>query len=133
MKVLIPVVDCEDNKNIICENFDDAKYYCTYDSLNKTYEWEPVNSFANKIGNISFALKRKGILSVIIRKMPIMAVHLFTEMGISLYPAEGKYLYLNIELLNKNKLPTLSTQDGKNSESEIENCKSACSSCNSGC
>jgi predicted Fe-Mo cluster-binding NifX family protein len=133
MKVLIPVVNHKDEKNIICKEFDDAKYYCIYDSLNKTYEWEPVSSFTNKIGNISFALKRKGILSVIVRNMPIMAVHLFTEMGIKLYPAEGKYLYLNIELLNHNKLSTLFFDKGSKSDSETENCSTSCSSCNSGC
>lgn len=133
MKILIPVVDCEVEKNIICKEFDDATYYCIYDSLNNTYEWEHVSSFTNKIGNISFALKRKGILSVIVRNIPIMAIHLFTEMGIKLYPAEGKYLYLNIELLSKNRLSTYFLPNGIKSDTEIESCNTSCSSCHSGC
>lgn len=133
MKVLIPVVDHENAKNKITKEFDEASSYCIYDSSNKTYEWLPTNALTSKIGNISFALKRKNILSVIIREMPIMAIHLFTEMGISLYSAHSDNLVENINLFNKNKLNSLTSLNGNITQSTDLNCNASCGSCSSGC
>lgn len=129
MKVLIPVVDYENAKNKITKEFDDATSYCIYDSSNKTCEWLPTSALTSKIGNISFALKRKGILSVIIREMPIMAIHLFSEMGIALYPALGSCLDENIKLFDKKELTPLTILNGNVTQLTVSNC----SSCNSGC
>ena len=133
MKVLIPVVDHENEKNKITREFDDAASYCIYDSLSKTYEWLPTNALTSKIGNISFALKRKGILSVIIREMPVMAIHLFTEMGIALYPAQGNNLEENIKLFDKEELHPLTIVNGNVTHVSVSNCSTSCGSCNSGC
>ncbi|MBN2595208.1 MAG: NifB/NifX family molybdenum-iron cluster-binding protein [Marinifilaceae bacterium] len=133
MKVLIPVVDHENAKNKITKEFDDAASYCIYDSLNKTYEWLPTNALTSKIGNISFALKRKGILSVIIREMPIMAIHLFSEMGIALYSAQGNNLDENIKLFDKEELSPLTIVNGNVTQIHVSNCSTSCGSCNSGC
>ncbi|BAX82204.1 NifB/NifX family molybdenum-iron cluster-binding protein [Labilibaculum antarcticum] len=132
MKVLIPVVDHENAKNKITKEFDDAASYCIYDSLNKTYEWIPTNALTSKIGNISFALKRKGILSVIIREMPIMAIHLFTEMGIALYPAQGNSLDENINLFDKKELKPLTILNENVPQLAVSNRNSSCGSCSSG-
>ncbi len=112
MKVLIPVVDHKNARNKIMKEFDEANSYCIYDSSNKTYKWLPTNSLTSKIGNISFALKRKGILSVIIREMPIMAIHLFSEMGIALYPALGNSVDENIKLFDNKELKPLTILNG---------------------
>lgn len=133
MKVLIPVIDHENAKNLITKEFDNANSYCIYDSLNKTYEWVSTNFLTSKIGNISFALKRKGILAIIMREMPLMAIHLFSEMGITLYPAQGNSLNDNIKLFEQKELSPINVSNEIIPKNVISNCNTSCGSCNSQC
>jgi len=81
MNIIIPVTDNKDAKDIIAQGFHNTYYACVYNSTDNIYEWMDTNEFIQMEGNISLALKRRGILTIITSHIHLMALGLFNESG----------------------------------------------------
>ena len=126
MKVILPVMDGAKSKYELAAGFDDTEFVCIYDTETSQYEWMPLSEICAKIGNLSFALKRKGVFCIITNELPLLALGLFTESGLKVYKAKGVSLQENIELFNSGSLKKYSAID----TIEMAGCSSSCSSRN---
>jgi predicted Fe-Mo cluster-binding NifX family protein len=130
MKVITPVVDNKTRKFEIADGMHNAEFFCVYHCEGNIYEWINIEDLGSKAGNLSIALKRKGIYTIICTHMPIIALGLFTESGLNVYRAESYNLVENINLY-KNKLMKPFTTI---SALALEACSnSTCGSCKSPC
>jgi predicted Fe-Mo cluster-binding NifX family protein len=129
MNVIIPVEDIEKDKSILAKGFHNTNYACIYNTLNGSYEWLSTNKISTSEDNLSLALKRKGIYTIITSHMPYLALRLFKESGLSVYKSKGKNLEENIDLFLKNELDTFSPQI----QFKASSCSSSCSSCDTSC
>ncbi len=130
MKIILPVLDNTDRKFELAKGIHNAAFLCVYDCENKTYEWLTTAELSNKPGNLSLALKRKGIFTVICKQMPVIALGLFMESGLKVYHACGNQLEENIKFFENQQLQPFSAV----SALAIQACSSgACGSCKSSC
>lgn len=128
MKIIVPVLDNGSAKNYIAHGFHNAEYVCIYDTETKISEWLPTSEISKETGNITLALKNKGIMTIISNHMPSMALDLFSESGLKVYKAKSNSLSENLELFNQNLLPQYTSQLSFES-----GCSGSCSSCGSSC
>jgi len=130
MKVILPVLDNSEQKYNLAKGIINAAFLCVYDCENKTYEWLVTEELTNKPGNLSLALKRKSISTVICNQMPIIALGLFIESGLKVFHAHGDNLIENIKLFENKQLQPFTAV----SALAIQACSSgACGSCKSSC
>lgn len=104
MKIMIPVINDEAGKYTLAESFHNAEYACIYETDSKNYEWVKTTDLSEKSENLSFELKRKGILSVLINKMSPMALGLFIESGFKVFQAESTDMKENLDLFHQRLL-----------------------------
>jgi predicted Fe-Mo cluster-binding NifX family protein len=129
MRVLMPVIDNENEKHNIANGFFNTNYVCVYDSENQSYEWLATEEISKKIGNISLELKRKGIEAIISNDITFMALGLFVESGLKVYKAKGQSVQENINFLHDKELDQFTPLGAMSSAS----CHGSCSSCNTSC
>lgn len=132
MNVIIPVTDLEKDKSKLSKGFHNTDNVCIYNSLNNSYEWLKTKEISNSEDNLSLALKRKGIYTVITSHMPYLALRLFKESGIIVYKSKSKSLEKNIDLFLNRELEPFTPQIQFNNSSCSSSCSSA-SSCSSDC
>jgi predicted Fe-Mo cluster-binding NifX family protein len=126
MKIIIPVTDNKKDKYLIAQGFHNTSYVCIYNTSDNTYQWMETKEISEKEGNLSLALKRKGIFTIISSNMQLMALGLFIESGLKVYKAKGSSVTENIALFNSNQLEPFVSRFAGNPG----NCGGSCSSCN---
>lgn len=134
MKIIIPVVDDNDGKYTIAKGFHNIEYSCIFNSLNSSFKWIKTKEISSMEENLSIALKRDGIYSVVTSHMPFLAVRLFRESGLAIYKSKGKNVKDNISLFLNNELEAFTPQ--MNSDSIFNPCGSCSensSTCGSDC
>lgn len=129
MKVIIPILDNESNKDTVASGFHNAEYACIYDCGEKTSEWVSFSDLIKNAGNLTVELKTKGIYTVIAPFIPIMALGLFIDSNFKVYKATGKSVTKNIDMYLDNKLLPYTPQMVAGGLS----CSSSCSSCGIDC
>jgi len=127
MKVIIPVINKNDARNKLAGGFHNAQYLCIYDWHHHSYEWLSIDELTEKPGNLTLALKKRGIYTVISPQMPLMALGLFVESGFRVYRAIGTDLEENIQYFLENQLKPFEVFDAMS----ISACSLECSSCHS--
>lgn len=132
MNVIIPVTDLEKDKSKLSKGFHNTDNICIYNSLNDSYKWLKTKEISNSEDNLSLALKREGIYTVITSHMPYLALRLFKESGIIVYKSKSKSLEKNIALFLNRELEPFKPQIQFNNSSCSSSCSSA-SSCSSSC
>lgn len=123
MKVIIPVVNNENEKNSIADGFHNTECACIYNSDDDSSEWVLLSDICKNIGNLSVELKRKGINSIINDQMPLMFLRLCIDMGLRVYRAASESVDENVQLFNKQQLkpfPISATM-------EMSGCSTLCS------
>lgn len=125
MNIILPVIDNKNDKYSIAKGFLNAEYICVYNKPNKSYNWLKIKEISNSEGNLSLALKRNGIYTIITSHMPYLALRLFKESGLTVYKSKGKNVEENIELYTDNKLELFTPQ------MQFSTNASACSACSS--
>lgn len=130
MKILLPVSNSNDPENNSIEDLESAKYACIYNIEEDSYELTSFQNISPKKGNLSVALKRQGIHTIICEAIPSLALELFNIMGIKIYQNKGLSVKQNIGYLLENKLQQFGENNGISS---TECSTSTCSSCNSSC
>ncbi len=129
MKVIMPVIDNEKEKNFIANGFLNSEYVCVYNNESQTYEWLPIEDISQQAGNMTIELKQKGIKAVISSDITFMALGLFVESGLKVYKARGKSVQENIKFLQDEQLDLFTPLGAMNSSS----CSGSCSSCGTSC
>ena len=130
MKVIIPVVNDKEDKNRLAKSFHNASYACIFNTLNGSCEWYSTMEITEKPGNLSLALKRMGVYTVISSSMPFMALGLFTDIGMTIYKAQGDNLNENIDLFINKRLERFTLQSTLGGSG---NCSGSCGSCGTSC
>jgi predicted Fe-Mo cluster-binding NifX family protein len=126
MKVILPVIDNDGARNMMAKGFHNARFACIYDCDTHDCEWVTAREISEKPGNLTLGLKRREIYTVISPQMPIMALGLFVESGLTVYKAIGSSVEENIRLFIENKLKTFPVRDAL-----VSDCSGSCSSCRS--
>ena len=130
MKVILPVIDDQGARNMLSNGFHNARFVCIYDSQSHDTEWLPIKDISEKPGNLTLGLKKRGIYTVISPQMPLMALGLFIESGLTVFRSESKNVEENIKLLNENRLRPFEAYDAMG----MSSCSgSSCGSCSSSC
>jgi predicted Fe-Mo cluster-binding NifX family protein len=129
MNIILPVIDNKDAKDMIAQGFHNTEYACIYNSTDNTYEWLETKEISVKEGNLSLALKRRGIYTIISSHMQLMALGLFVDSGLKVYKAKGNSVTENIKLFNDNQLKPFTVQFAVGAT----NCSGTCSSCDTSC
>ncbi|MFI1772769.1 NifB/NifX family molybdenum-iron cluster-binding protein [Thalassobellus citreus] len=135
MNIIIPVIDDNKGKYTIAKGFHNTEYTCVFNSLNSSFEWIKTKEISNMDDNLSLALKRKGIYSIITSHMPYLALRLFKESGLTIYKSKGKNVEENIELYLTNELQSFTPQIhfGTSNYSACGSCSANSNSCGSDC
>ncbi len=129
MKIIIPIVDLDLQKFVIAESFTATEYVCIYDISSKGYNWCKANEIIKTEGNVTLALKKNNIFSVITNHLQMLAFNLFLESGLKVYKTSGTDLRKNIELFEEGQLPSFTIQHCI----AFAGCSNSCSSCTSNC
>jgi predicted Fe-Mo cluster-binding NifX family protein len=104
MKIIIPVIDNDQNKNSIAQGFHKTDFVCIYDSVENSYHWHKKSDISKKDGNLCIQLKIKGIYTIITNEIELMTLSLFTDIGLKVYKSDGTNLVENIKLFESNQL-----------------------------
>ena len=128
MKVVIPVIDKEQNRYTIANGFNEKGCICVYDSVANDIVWYEPSNVAENLANLLPELAKREILQVITTGIKPMALNVFCNSGFTVYRSYGDNLMVNIELFNKESLPIY---EMKVSLEDAAACGGSCHSCSS--
>ena len=104
MKIIIPVTDDSQGKNIIATGFHNTNFVCIYDSEEKNYQWLNKNEISVNEGNLCLQLKLRGISTIITSEIELMTLSLFTDVGLKVYKSNAGSVEQNIKLFELDQL-----------------------------
>lgn len=130
MKVMLPVVDDQQSKNVVAEGFHNINYVCVFDSEAEKYDWLTANQISETPGGLNSGLTEHGIFSVICLNIPPMVLIMFKRNGINVWKANGRDLDENLRLFQLSKLKAFSAEECRITQACSSN---SCSSCSSNC
>ncbi len=129
MKIIFPVVDNFRGRYTISPSFVQSDFICFYDSEKQSFEWMAAKEITLRAGNLSVALKQKGVRGTICTHMSLMALNLFVESGFTVYKGKGTNVKENVDAFINHKLEPFTPLDSLASDA----CLGSCSSCGSTC
>lgn len=127
MKVLVPVINHSEAKNLLAESFHNAESVCIFDFSNQTYQWVQTKTLRGDYGNLAESLKSMGIDAVVSKSMPLMALGFFTDSELPVYMAVGDDLNENLQLFKSASLIQITNGIAKS----FSECSGSCGSCSS--
>ncbi len=130
MKVIIPIQGKESTELKIAQGFLDVEDFCVYNCDTQTFEFQEASSFTGDVGNLSLALKKTGISTMLIRSMDIVELGLFTESGFDIFKALDENLKENLFLFENGHLKKLTIQTALGISACSSSACGSCSSCN---
>jgi len=130
MKVMLPVTDDQQGKNVVADGFHNINYVCVFDSTAGKYDWLNANQISQTPGGLNSGLTEHGIFSIICLNISPMVLTMFKRNGINVWKAKGRDLNENLRLFQLSKLKAFSAEECRIAQA----CNSSsCSSCGSGC
>jgi predicted Fe-Mo cluster-binding NifX family protein len=130
MKIAIPVIDKESQRNRIAGNLSVIGCLCIYDTVSSEGRWMKTIELAPNMGELLPALERENVSAVISRQLHPMALKVLVNKGFSVYKSVGELLDENIRLLIKNELLTYDMEEVM---ANAAACGSACEACSTDC
>jgi predicted Fe-Mo cluster-binding NifX family protein len=125
MKVIIPVIDNVNQKNVIASGFNVTSFVCIYNLETNQFTWSQWREIIPEGTKMTQKLKELSIFSVITKNIHFMALAIFKENGMQVYKSQGENLIENISFFNEKILEPYTVQEVENSSL----CGGACSSC----
>lgn len=104
MKVAIPVVDLNQNKNRIAGGLNVLGQICIFDSVKDESIWQKTLDLASDMGQLLLALERQDVSIIITRQVQPMALKVLVNKGFVVYKSIGDELEANIRFLSENVL-----------------------------
>lgn len=127
MKIAIPIIDTEANKNTLAGGGLDVNgSLCLYDNELQSGEWIKTLDLASHMGDLLPALEAMTITAIITKQIHPMALKVLVNRGFEVFKAKGKELDENIRFFNENQLDVYSY----GSALKLANsCGGACNTC----
>lgn len=104
MRIALPTIDTNTNKNVLAGGLHANGSICLYDTELKKGCWLRTNELAANMGDLLPALEAQTVTAVIAENMHPMALKILVNKGFSVYKAQGNELEVNIELFEKKEL-----------------------------
>ena len=130
MKIAIPVIDKESQRNRIAGSLNVIGCLCIYDTVNSEGRWMKTLELAPNMGELLPALERENISTIISRQVQPMALKVLVNKGFSVYKSNGDVLDDNIGMLIKNELLLF---DMEAAMTNTVVCGGACGVCSTDC
>jgi predicted Fe-Mo cluster-binding NifX family protein len=104
MKIAIPVIDNDLQRNYIAGSLSVVGSLCIYNTDTKEGSWMKTLDLAPNMGELLPAFERNNISTIITKQVHPMALKVLINRGIHVFKSVGDELDLNIEFLNEHKL-----------------------------
>jgi len=130
MKIAIPVVDLDINKNIISGGLNSTGHICIYDDEANEAVWMSVLDLATNMGELLPTLEKKTVSGIITSRIQPLALKVLVNKGFHVYKSRGNLLDENILQFNRKEL-TLFNMENAIAEAII--CGGSCDVCNTDC
>jgi len=130
MKIAIPVIDKELQRNQIAGSFNVIGFLCIYDTDLLEGCWMKTLELAPNMGELLPALERENVSTVISRQVQPMALKVLVNKGFSVYKSIGMLLDENISLFMNNELTTF---DMEAAMTNAAVCGGSCGVCSTDC
>ena len=130
MKIAIPVIDKESQRNRIAGNLNVIGCLCIYDTDTSEGRWMKTMELALDMGQLLPALERENVSTVISCQVHPMALKVLVNKGFSVYKSIGDRMDENIMLLLKDELVTF---DMEAAMANAAACGGACEACSTDC
>ena len=104
MKIAIPIVDLNLQRNIIAGGLSVTGYISIFDPILHETTWMKTLDLAPNMGELLPALERKKVSTIITRQIHPMALKVLVNKGFNVYKSKGDELDLNIQLFANNEL-----------------------------
>jgi len=130
MRIVIPVVDLEENKNLIFGGLNATGQICIYDTVTEEFFWIKTSNLAENMGELLPALEKQEISVIITTKIQPMALKVLVNKGFQVYKSDGIQLKENILQFNQNGL---SIFDMESAMSDSLLCGGSCAVCSTDC
>ena len=104
MKIAIPVINTDLQRNSIAGNLSVLGSLCIYDTAKNLGSWMKTLDLAPNMGELLPALEREKVTAIITRQLQPMALKVLVNKGFEVYKADGNQLEDNLMLFNMNEL-----------------------------
>lgn len=126
MKLAIPVIDTEMNKDILSAGLNANGSICLYDMDHQLADCMKTSELAENMGDLLPELSSRHISVIITRQVHPMALKILINKGFAVYKAKGNQLKENIQLFQNKMLEQYSHE----ASMELANvCGGECTSC----
>ena len=130
MRIAIPVIDKELQRNRIAGSLNVIGYICIYDTVMQAGRWMKTLELAPNMGELLPALERENVSIIISRQVQPMALKVLVNKGFRVYKSIGDLLDENVGKLLENKLITF---DMEAAMVNAAVCGGACEGCVTDC
>jgi len=130
MKIAIPVIDKELQRNQIAGSFNVIGFLCIYDTELHKGRWMKTLELAPNMGELLPALEREKVSTVISRQVQPMALKVLVNKGFSVYKSIGFMLDENIGRFINNELSAFDMEDAMTNAAV---CGGSCAVCSTDC
>ena len=130
MRIAIPVIDKELQRNRIAGSLNVIGYICIYDTVMQAGHWMKTLELAPNMGELLPALERENVSIIISRQVQPMALKVLVNKGFRVYKSIGDLLDENVGKLLENKLITF---DMEAAMVNAAVCGGACEGCVTDC
>ena len=128
MKILLPVVDSETNKEVMATGFHETKDLCVFDPETFLFQHMTIDELGGSMRNLPNALRELKIGSIISSGIRPLALQILERCGLNVYEPSGTDVNENIKLFKEGYLERYSMQT---SRGQLATCGSSCSTCSS--
>ena len=130
MKIAIPVIDKELQRNQIAGSFNVIGFICIYDTEIRAGRWMKTLELAPNMGELLPALEREKVSTVISRQVQPMALKVLVNKGFRVYKSIGNLLDENIgKFINNELIPF----DMVAAMANADVCGGSCAVCSTDC
>jgi len=130
MRIVIPVVDLEENKNRISGGLNATGQICLYDSVTEEFLWLKISKLAENLGELLPALEQRDISVIITSKIQPMALKVLVNKGFKVYQSQGDLLQDNITYYHQKTLLRFNMESAM---SDALICGGSCAVCSTDC
>ena len=130
MRLAIPVIDQELQRNRIAGGLNVIGYVCIFDTESGEGRWMKTLDLAPNMGELLPALESENISTIISRQVQPMALKVLVNKGFRVYKSIGDLLDENIRMLIKNELVIF---DMEAAMANATVCGGACEVCTTDC
>jgi predicted Fe-Mo cluster-binding NifX family protein len=130
MKIAIPVLDLNAQKNRIAGGLNATGHLCIYDDTTGESLWMKTSELAANMGDLLPALEQKNIIDIITFKVQPMALKVLVNKGFRVYQSIGDKLDENLRSFSQNELAPFAMESAM---LDAALCGGACDSCKTDC